>query len=171
MHSVQFTRFLVGAILAVFTLVPAMPTRAAAPHIERFYNEGADLHLLDCGTFFVNGQFREAVTVTTFLDEAGTPVQLKVHVMFDGQLTNEATGTTLRDTSRETRFIDVHTGVENVVGLPWQWVIPEVGRVLLDAGNIVFDPGTGEVLFEAGRHPRFYMTDSEIDALICSALA
>jgi hypothetical protein len=38
------------------------------------------------------------------------------------------------------------------MGLRFRAVFPGVGAVLLDAGRVVFDLATGEVLFEGGPH-------------------
>jgi hypothetical protein len=160
----------VGVVVALFLATNASAW-AAQPEIVRFQAQGVDPHLVNCGTFFINGQFAEQGSVTTFVDDAGNPVRLKVQVVFNGQLTNETTGQTLRDAPRYTVFVDVQTGTVTYVGLPVHWTIPGVGNIILDAGRIVFDPTTGEVVFEAGPHPVFHLTGEETQALLCAALA
>ncbi len=168
MTTTRCYRLLLVIVLALATSASAA---AAQPDIFRFQHHGGDPHLVDCGTFFINGQFEEHGSVTTFFDDAGHPVRLKIHVVFNGQLTNETTGKTLRDAPRYTVFVDVQTGTATVVGLPVHWTIPGGGRIMLDAGNITFDPTTGEIMFEAGPHPLLYLTEAEIETLLCSALA
>ncbi len=46
-------------------------------------------------------------------------------------------------------------GSVTFVGLPIK-VSVAGGTVILDAGKIVFNPETGEVLFEGGPHPTYY---------------
>lgn len=169
MNLAWLRRLHMAGVLVALSL--ASSASAARPDIFRFQNQGVDPHLVDCGTFFINGQFDERGSVTTFFDQAGNPVRLNVHVMFDAELTNETTGKTLRDAARDTVFVDVETGTETQVGVPIHWIIPGVGNIVLDAGKVVFDATTGEILFEAGRHPFLYLTGEERDALLCSALA
>jgi hypothetical protein len=154
------------AILLALALVP--PAFAAAPEIEHFRISGTDLHVIDCGAFFINFEFDFKVSVTTFFDQAGTPVKYKEQLVFNGQFTNEATGQTLLERDRNTLFQDLQSGIVNIVGLPFRLFIPGAGIVVRDAGKFVFDPETGEVLFEAGPNPD--LSEPEIDALICSAM-
>ena len=164
-------RILAACLAALLTLASVSPAFAASPEIEHFRVSGTDLHVIDCGTFFVNFEFDFMVSVTTFFDQAGTPIQFKEQLVFNGQFTNETTGRTLLERDRNTLFVDLQSGTPTVVGLPFKLFIPGAGIVIRDVGKVVLDPATGEVLFQGGPHPSFYLSEPEIEALICSAVA
>jgi hypothetical protein len=168
--NLSHCRHILAACLAILlTLAQVPPALAASPEIEHFRISGTDFHVIDCGTFFINFEFDFKVSVTTFLDQAGTPVKFKEQLVFNGQFTNETTGQTLLERDSNTLFQDLQSSLVTIVGLPFRLFIPGAGIVLRDAGKIVFDPATGEVLFDAGPNP--YLSEPEIDALICSAVA
>jgi len=169
MNPPHCRRILAACFVILLTLALVPPAFAAAPEIEHFRHSGTDFHVLDCGTFFVNFEFDFKVSVTTFFDKAGTPVKYKEQLVFNGQFTNETTGRTLLERDRNTLSQDLQSGIVTIVGLPFRLFIPGAGIVLRDAGKFVFDPATGEVLFDAGPNP--YLSEPEIDALICSAVA
>jgi hypothetical protein len=169
MNRSYFGRILAPCLAILLTLALVSPAFAASPEIEHFRFSGTDLHVLDCGTFFINFEFDFKVSVTTFFDQAGAPVQFKEQIVFNGQFTNETTGQALLERDRNTLFADLQSGIVNIVGVPFRLFIPGAGIVLRDAGKIIFDPATGEVLFDAGPNP--YLSEPEIDALICTAVA
>ena len=158
-------------VVAFLTFVPVFPVLAASPEVIHFRDSGEDFHVFDCGTFFVNGASEEKGEITTYFNQAGVPIKLKVHMVFNGQLTNETTGKALRDWDRYTVSVDLQSSSITYAGLPARFFIPGAGVIIRDAGKIVFDPATNAVQFQAGPHPFFYITDQEFVTLICSALA
>jgi hypothetical protein len=169
MNPSHCRRILAACLAILLALAQVSPAFAASPEIEHFRISGTDLHIIDCGTFFVNFEFDFKVSVTTFFNQAGTPVKFKEQLILNGQFTNETTGQTLLERDRNTLFQDLQSDIVTIVGLPFRLFIPGAGIVLRDAGKFVFDPTTGEVLFDAGPNP--YLSEPEIDALICSAVA
>jgi hypothetical protein len=169
MNPARCRRILAACLAILLTLALVTPAFADSPEIEHFRISGTDFHVIDCGTFFINFEFDFIVSVTTLFDQAGTPVKFKEQLVFNGQFTNETTNRTLLERDRNTLSQDLQNGIVTIVGLPFRLFIPGAGIVLRDAGKFVFDPATGEVLFDAGPNP--YLSEPEIDALICSAVA
>ena len=107
MNLLHCRRILAACIAILLTLAQVPPAFAASPEIEHFRISGTDLHVLDCGTFFINLEFDFKVSVTTFFDKTGTPFKFKEQLVFNGQFTNESTGQTLLEQDRNTLFQDL----------------------------------------------------------------
>jgi hypothetical protein len=122
---------------------------------------------IDCGTFTIREtSFSNRIHVTTYFNDAGEPVKVRVHVQFKGVLTNLSTGKTLRDHAAFTNTFDFAKGTLTQTGVSFNLKVPHVGKVVAK-GRIVFDLEAGEILFEAGQH-------DEIDpglTAICPLLA
>ena len=68
---------------------------------------------------------------------------------------------------------DVDSGTIRITGLITRAWLPGGGSILLDAGTILEDSATGELIHEGGPHPfRDYFADGDTSALqpICDAL-
>lgn len=155
---------IVASIVAV--VLPSGTVSAAAPEIETFHDEGSfEIGPCPSGVTLVE-TYTEDDRIITFFDDAGNPVQVQVHINFEGVVTNPATGQTLRDPGHATRFIDLTTGFHGPVGLYYSTTVPGVGVVFHDVGRLVRD-FENNVVFEAGPHD---VLESGDVALFCVAL-
>lgn len=138
-------------LLVAVPIVSTIPASAAPPEIVRIQ----DIHIEQTDSASCDFPFEEVfdgrVTITTFFDNDGTPTRVRFHLPFQGTLTNEATGESVRAQQVLNDVLDLESGTETFAGLRFRVVFPGIGAVLLDAGKLVFDE-TGAVVFEAGPH-------------------
>jgi hypothetical protein len=121
---------------------------------------------IDCGTFTIREtSFSNRVHVTTYFNDAGDPIKVRVHIEFEGVLTNLSTGKTLRDHAAFTNTFDFAKGTLTQAGVSFNLKVPHVEGKVVEKGRLVFDLETGELLFEAGQHGPSPLTD------ICPLLA
>ncbi len=165
-------RLLPVSLAAVAVALLALPLFAAAapPLVETFHDEGSFAFAGPCpnGVTLV-GTFTEDVRVTTFFDEAGTPVRAQIKVDFVGVVTNPETGESVENPSHQTIIVDLVEGTEAQVGLIFKATVPGEGVVFHDVGRVFFDAagnvkvaGPHDVLFSDSPHP--------VRALFCAAL-
>jgi hypothetical protein len=139
-----------------------------APLHEVFFDDPSfALPDIDCGNFTIREtSFSNRIHVTTYFNDAGDPIKIRVHVQFQGVLTNLSTGKTLRDHAAFTNTFDFAEGTLTQTGVSFNLNVPRVGKVVAK-GRTVFDLETGEFVFEARQH-------DEIDpglTAICPLLA
>jgi hypothetical protein len=109
-----------------------------------------------CG-FLIVEVFDGTVRITTYVDDEGNPTRIRIAALFEGTLTNPETGESIRGQQELIIFVDLEQATEETwAGLRFRAVFPGAGAVLLDAGRLIFDTNTGEVLFEAGPHQVFH---------------
>ena len=133
--------------------VPALRAAAAHPPLHEVFLNDPDLALgdIDCGTFTIREtSFSDRVDVITYFNDAGEPVRARMHVEFQGVLTNLSTGKTLRDHASFSDAFDFIGGTLTETGVSFHYKIPHQGLVA-DNGRIIFGPNN-EVLFAAGSH-------------------
>jgi hypothetical protein len=160
---------LVAAAFALLTLPVAVS--AAPPVVETFHDEGSFAFAGPCpnGVTLV-GTFTEDVRVTTFFDEAGTPVRAQITVNAVGVVTNPETGESVKNPSHQTIIVDLVEGTEAQVGLIFKATVPGEGVVFHDVGRVVVD-AAGNVIFEAGPHDVLNTAgDHAVRANFCAAL-
>ena len=149
-------KFLLGAVL--LPLVFAAPALAVPPTTEVTVVEVGDFTSVDtelCGfpiTFDESGSFK----VKTFYDREGNPVRT---ILTNFNQRYNATATANGKTLATNYPLTIHTSFEDgeedlrvEVGLRNAYRVPGAGVVLLDAGRVIIDLATDEVLFEAGQH-------------------
>ena len=104
-----------------------------------------------CGfpiVFVENGSFK----VTTFYDSAGNKVKSILANAGPYSETATANGKTLTANYPAPYITSFTNGTEALLGLRSAYVVPGSGLVLLDAGRVVFDSATGDVLSQSGQH-------------------
>ena len=140
------------AAVAVALLTLPVAVSAAPPVVETFHDEGSFAFAGPCpnGVTLV-GTFTEDVRVTTFFDEAGTPVRALITVNYVGVVTNPKTGESVENRHHQTIIVDLVEGTVAEVGLIFSATVPGEGVVFHDVGRVVFD-AAGDVVFEAGPH-------------------
>lgn len=125
-----------------------------APLHEVFFDDPAfALPDIDCGTFIIREtSFSNRIKVTTYFNDAGDPIRVRVHVQFQGVLTNLSTGKTLRDHAAFSNTFDFTEGTLTQTGISFHYRIRHEGLQVAENGRIVFDLETGDILFAAGPH-------------------
>jgi hypothetical protein len=104
--------------------------------------------------------------ITTFTDEAGTPVRRQIHATVDGVLSNSVTGSSLASNGVRNFSFDLvtltsfSTGSNTIVHQPGGG-----GTITLGTGRLQFDDTTGQLV---GYHGP--TDDGEYDDL-CAALS
>jgi hypothetical protein len=130
------------------------------------------------GTELLFAQNRSVVGKRIY-DADGNLVQRHFREYMDGTFTNPDTGRSLPWTQHDTIVHnlsvpgDVDSGTIRFTGLITRAWLPGGGSVLLDAGTILEDFATAELIHEGGPHPfRDYFVDGDTSALqpICDAL-
>lgn len=168
MRRRAFLTALLGILAAAGIVITTIPAAATAPLHEVFIDQGiALLPDVDCGTFTIHETLvSERVDVMTYFTDAGDPVTVLIHASFEGILTNESSGQTLRDHGSPTVMIDLLSGTSTHAGVAFHYALPHQGLLLATNGRFIIS-STGEVVFQAGQFD-VYETDL---TPICSLLA
>ena len=158
------TILIVTMTLAIYTPVSAVPP---VHNDFTFVDEFVDREICD---FDVLVRFEGGGTERLFFEPDGeTLKRVVVNLSDNGTATNLDTGTTVSGHDAWTVIVEFEDGVpitETNAGLVFHFNAPGHGIVLIDAGKIVFDLATGEVVFN-GPHQVF---EGDFDAF-CAALA
>jgi hypothetical protein len=157
-----------GVVLATFGL-GLSPANAAPPDIEHYtvqstYTLDATNDIGCAGPDFtvaVNGV--DKIVAQTFFDNVGNVTRAVVHDDFTGTETGP-NGVPLNSSEHAT-ITDYPDGTESWVGQPLEVSLPHGGKVILDAGKIVYNPD-GSIAVEHGPHP---FADGDV-AAYCAAL-
>jgi hypothetical protein len=161
-------RFAVVTVLLMLLLVPFAVALANPPEGWYWEGSGTDPGLIDCGDFIIDGEWSAWERGKTFFDKDGNVVRENIHYHFLGKLTNRTTGLTIRDEGYSNAKIDYVANTQTSSGVIWNLNVPGHGVIALDAGTVVFDMDTWEMLHEGGPHQVLHGLDV-VDAL-CSYL-
>jgi hypothetical protein len=152
-------------------LAAALPAAAIRPNKFDLDIPPIEFSHTDCG-FQVDFYFEREATVHEFFDQDGTIRQVVMHWRgLEGTATNPANDKVItagREAWKD--VIEFEDGVPTTltsVGLPAHFNVPGSGVVLHEAGRIVFDYWTWEVLEIKGPHP---VWEGDFDTF-CAALA
>ncbi len=143
---------LVVVAMVASSIALAAPASADPP--ERYSVTVDDVLTFDCGGGVV---LTEPFTLTEsgrdfYNDDA--LIRTVGHVVFDGVITNDATGAQFRDPGHFSFEIDYVANTFTFRGVFFQLHPLEGGRVLLlDAGTITGDLDTGDVIRGSAKHP------------------
>lgn len=139
------------------------PAWATRPTIETFTIAISGVE--DCDGFKDVFAGEATVRQTTYVDAAGNPVTIRLHVSAFETDTNSLTGTTIEVRGAFTIVIDLVSGTFTETGLSLISNQPGQGAVIQDTGRVVFD-SAGEIVFEAGPHDAL-----DDPGIFCAALA
>jgi hypothetical protein len=164
--SIRRISFLTLVLLALMAV--AVPAAAVSPTTETFeyVDEFVDEESCD---FPVEVSFVGGGTERTFYNEDGTVKKVIVSLSDEGTFTNPETGASVSGDNAWTVVIDFEDGeptTESYFGLVFHFNVPGGGIVLIDAGRVVFDVATGEVIVVSGPHQAL---EGDFSAL-CAAL-
>ena len=131
------------------------------------------------GTELLISQTRSVVG-KRFYDRAGLLLQRHFREAFTGSLTNPDTGLRVDFVAHDTVIHDlgvpgdVATGTTSITGQPGRFFLPGGATVLVDAGQVILDESTGEILSSHGPHhfdDYFARGDSHALDPICDAVS
>jgi len=115
-----------------------------------------------------------------FYDGAGLLLQRHFRESMTGSLRNPVTGLEVDFVAHDTVIHDlgvlgdVTTGTTSITGQPSRFFVPGGGTVLVDAGRLILDESTGEILSSHGPHhfdDYFVRGDSHALDPICDAVS
>jgi hypothetical protein len=130
------------------------------------------------GTELRDSQTRSVVGKRTY-DADGNLLQRHFRESFDGTFTNPDTGRVATWTAHDTVIHNLATpgddtsGTEKVSGSYMRIFVPGAGTVVNDAGTLIFDEATEDLLKESGHHPfvdYFVFGDQSGLEPLCAAL-
>jgi hypothetical protein len=153
-------------LIGILTLAFVATAGAIPPETETFHEEGSFVDSELC-PFDVNVTFEVDARITIFYDSAGEPIRVVESVTFIGTLSSG--GKSVVDNDNFVIVHDLREGTDVYLGTVFNINVPGAGIAILDAGRVVFDAETGEILFEGGPHQGLH---GEGDAeAVCSYLA
>ncbi len=129
------------------------------------------------GTELLDSHTRSVVGKRTY-DADGNLLQRHFREFLDGTYRNPDTGLvalwTQHDTDVQNVAVpgDTSTGTESLSGVLARVWLPDGGTLVIDAGRVVFDSATGEVVKESAHHPfvDYFSGDPSALASLCAAL-
>jgi hypothetical protein len=144
-----------GRVLPVLTAAALLALGSSAawaspPDKDVFFDSFTFEDTWTCPGLAITQRNEERDTVTVF-----SPTQVRVQRR--GVATLSANGKTLSSNFSAQIFFDPTTTVEKVVGTVYNIQVPGRGRILLDAGSVVYDYSTVPltILHLAGPHQQF----------------
>ena len=158
-------------MVLVLVVVGGLPASANAPTREVYRDEGwFTLPDIACDGFTLTEVMdSEYVRVTTWVDEAGTPIKESIKANFFGTITNSVSGNTYRDHSTFTETYDLVNGTTTVSGQSYHYIVKGQGQVFAEVGHKIFVTGTEppEILHQGGQDD--YVNDPDLLGL-CESL-
>jgi hypothetical protein len=155
----------IGSTLLCLAAFPAFGN-GHPPTIEAFEDVQPPQPMADCGDFRIIVEGIGSNRLATHYDRDGAPIRVAFHGIYNGTMTNSATGKVLMDApSVISVTVDLVAGTRTAVGATWTVTAPGEGVVLVEAGRLVFD-GDGPPVFIAGPH----LPPPETIATLCRAL-
>jgi hypothetical protein len=153
-----------AALLSVAVPAATLAGTPASPPLIGSFSIGGETTALEpesslCG-FDIAAEGSGTVRFQVFVDEAGEPLRIHLHVMSTGSLSGN--GITLNAHQSLNQFLDFEDSTVIEVGLVFKNAGPGTGVALMDRGRLVWsvDPDTGDWLFppifEAGPHPQLH---------------
>ena len=135
----------------VFAVAPTTDTEEFTVTNSTVVTNCADLGA--AYAFAITENATGTVRATTYVDSDGVPVRRHIHIKYSGSFTNSVTGYTVVSEPDSLNVMeDLRDHTSAVVGLGWSINVPGQGHVLVNAGRLVFDDTTGELLVESGQH-------------------
>jgi hypothetical protein len=145
----KLVSMMAGALVLLSTATMA---HAVPPKTETFADAGTGFWA-SCDGFDIIVNFEFTGRTTEFYDAQGDLVRVRGYFHGTGELVNTVTGKTNTGSGPNIFFDDVRSETTTTVALFFHNTVPGEGAVGVEAGRIVVDWETDEVIFEAGRHP------------------
>jgi hypothetical protein len=147
------TRGVVVGAIVLMVIGGSVPASAKGPLKEVITDEGLfTLPDVSCDGFTLTETMdSEAITVTTFFNEAGDPIKVATRANFFGTITNTASGHTFVDHASFTETLNVPEGATTVNGISYHYIVGGKGQVYAEVGHKISVSETGEVIFQGGQ--------------------
>lgn len=150
--ALRRTLVLLTSALPFVFAAPALAVPPTTEVTEVEVGDFTDVNTELCGfpiTFDESGIFK----VKTYYDAEGNPVR-SILTNFNERYSATATanGKTLSTNYPLAIITSFEQDLRLELGLRNVYTVPGAGKVLLDAGHVIIDRATGDVLFEAGQH-------------------
>ena len=160
-----------GLVLAVACCLVSLrglsPVRADGPLIEDFEFVVDHEAMANCGDFQIIADGNGRNRITTFFDGEGNPIRVAFKGLYRGTMTNSITGFHILDAPSVANItLDLVEGTQTNIGAFFTVTIPGNGAILIDAGRLVFEGGSGPPVFIAGPH----RPHAESIGILCDAL-
>lgn len=163
--KVRTSSCLIALCICAFSPV-ALLAAAQAPVVITSQFTVNNEPMANCGDFVIIANGAGSNRISIFSDSDGTPIRLTFQGRYRGTMTNSVTGFSLDDDpSVANIFVDLLEDTQANVGAFFTVTVPGGGRVLIDAGRIVFGDN-GEPIFIAGQH----RPSDETLEILCDAL-
>ena len=150
-------------LAATFVSLTGAPGAAAAAPTRETVHANPTFEIGECNGDTIQASFQATRVITTWYDDAGSPVRRLVHAEIPGTVTNLSTGTTLQTTGVRILQFDLVNGGSTSTGTNVHVVLPGEGTLQLVAGHVVVDD-QGEFVAENGR------LDEDLPPELCAAL-
>lgn len=147
-HVRLWGALLLTALLALTTISAAF---AAQPTTVTYPLQGTAV-LAACDGFQVLDDYDITVVKTTFYDNDGNLTMMNLKIDGTDTYRHSVTGQSFTMGSHFMVRNDYKAGKFSAMGLQYHLTVPGVGQVLMDVGNLVYDPQVGDYVFFAGPH-------------------
>ena len=151
-------RSLALTVVAAVSLVSVAVAPAAVPPTHTTVTQQASLtNPTACGSYGVTWNINLTADIWTFFDDEGRRTKVVQQIHEENTVQNTVTGLTLREgpvNFVQTAFFDPETGARELISISGVSVDVRRGdEHLLDAGYLLIDGQTGEILVSYGPHP------------------
>jgi hypothetical protein len=166
MNRVRVSRLLLVSLVVLFVPAFASPAFAVPPTFQTF-NLAFTIPVTGCA-FPVELTIAGTVKVSIHTDSNGKFV-MEIDRIIHGSatLTNPITGKSVSSVNAGPNLDRGELGgAFTVVGVVVNITVPGHGTVFLEVGRLFFNPATGEIFFEAGKHATLTGASEEFCALL-----
>jgi hypothetical protein len=150
-------RSLALMVVAVASLVSVAVAAAGPPTHITVTQQATLTNPTACGSYGVTWNINLTADIWTFFDSEGRRTKVVQQIHEENTVQNTVTGLTLREgpvNFVQTNFYDPETGVRELISIAGVSVNVRRGNEhLLDAGYLLIDGQTGDILVSQGPHP------------------
>ena len=172
MKTSRIGNLLLSLLLAISAAIPASTAWAVPPNKVNFAFDTVGFLVGDCGTFQVWTDFHGEGFFIERFNQAGAVTKVNQHINFSQSIYYNSENPAIFIEGGPGELQNDHFDFTGdvptlaITGLTFKVTLPGNGVIFHEAGRIVIDFETGEVLFQAGPHD---FGDQEVAAL-CTAL-
>ncbi|MFN8456591.1 MAG: hypothetical protein U0401_18305 [Anaerolineae bacterium] len=138
-------------LIVIFAFNTVSAAFAAAPTTVTYPLQGT-ASLADCDGFQVFDDYDITIVRTDFFDNDGNLTMMNMKIDGTDTYRHSVTGQSFTMGSHFMVRNDYKAGKFSAMGLQYHLTVPGVGQVLMDVGNLVYDPQVGDYVFFAGPH-------------------
>lgn len=167
MNTILRLALVFAAASCLIGLLAPSPVSADGPLIDEFGYVVDHEVIANCGDFQIIADGSGRNRITTFFNHEGNPVRVLFQGRYTGTMKNSVTGFYLLDAPSVANIaLDLVEGTQTNIGAFFTVTLPSRGVVLIDAGRIIFEGGSGPPTFIAGPH----LPHNESIGILCDAM-